>query len=545
MRRGRPQRGKLVAVHPRLSLTGVKADEWVPIRPGTYAALALGMANVIINSGLYDADFVRDFTFGFEDFTDAQGVAHMGFRRLVLERYPLDAGRVHHRRARSRHRPPGRRVRHQPAGGGAAAAGSRDWRSTCRHGAGGACAERAGGLALTPRAACWCSASPIWRRGRTRRCRHAASLAQPRLDAVGADPFAPLAPRRWPSRLRILAEPYPLNALLLLNANPVYESPDGRQDGRGAAEGAVRGQLRLHAGRDGRARRRDPAGQHVPGDLGRRLHGRGRLRGGLAAPAGGRAGARHAQPRRCAAGAGCTRWAARWRRRCRSGDYKALCEHACRRIDTDWDKLRGKRRLVGDGLLPCAAGQPGLGHVVGRDRLHAPKDGRFDFFSRELYRGRWTADGEPAAVDLACLPGFTAPAESAGAGAEYPFLLVTQAAHHPPRTWQGIVPTLQESYGLQGNVKWRRWVEISPQRPGRWACRTATGSGSSRRPGRVQAAVRLYGASGPTRSTCRRARAIAPASRGAAAARLRPIIGANVNQLLASEGVTRVRIYKA
>ena len=50
MRRGRPQRGKLVSVHPRLSLTGVKADEWVPIRPGTYAALALGMANVIINS---------------------------------------------------------------------------------------------------------------------------------------------------------------------------------------------------------------------------------------------------------------------------------------------------------------------------------------------------------------------------------------------------------------------------------------------------------------------------------------------------------------
>ncbi|MEW5961296.1 MAG: molybdopterin-dependent oxidoreductase, partial [Chloroflexota bacterium] len=90
MRRGRPERGKLVAVHPRLSLTGVKADEWVPIRPGAYAALALGMANVIINSGLYDEDFVRDFTFGFEDFTDEAGREHVGFKRLALEQYPLD-----------------------------------------------------------------------------------------------------------------------------------------------------------------------------------------------------------------------------------------------------------------------------------------------------------------------------------------------------------------------------------------------------------------------------------------------------------------------
>jgi len=90
MRRGRPQRGKLVAVHPRLSLTGIKADEWVPIRPGTYGALALGMANVIINSNLYDEDFVRDFTFGFEDFEDADGVQHQGFKSYVLETYTLE-----------------------------------------------------------------------------------------------------------------------------------------------------------------------------------------------------------------------------------------------------------------------------------------------------------------------------------------------------------------------------------------------------------------------------------------------------------------------
>ena len=79
-----------MAVHPRLSLTGVKADEWIPIRPGTYGALALGIANVIINTQLYDADFVRDFTFGFEDFVDAEGVQHQGFKSLVLETYTLE-----------------------------------------------------------------------------------------------------------------------------------------------------------------------------------------------------------------------------------------------------------------------------------------------------------------------------------------------------------------------------------------------------------------------------------------------------------------------
>ena len=44
--------GHLVAVEPRLSLTGANADEWVAIRPGTEAVLALGMARVILSEGL-------------------------------------------------------------------------------------------------------------------------------------------------------------------------------------------------------------------------------------------------------------------------------------------------------------------------------------------------------------------------------------------------------------------------------------------------------------------------------------------------------------
>jgi menaquinone reductase, molybdopterin-binding-like subunit len=49
MRQGRAgQRGKHVQFEPRMSLTGANADEWMPVKPGTEGALALGLAHVII-----------------------------------------------------------------------------------------------------------------------------------------------------------------------------------------------------------------------------------------------------------------------------------------------------------------------------------------------------------------------------------------------------------------------------------------------------------------------------------------------------------------
>ena len=43
------------------------ADHWVPIRPGTDAALALSMLNVVINENLYDKAFVAEWCHGFEE----------------------------------------------------------------------------------------------------------------------------------------------------------------------------------------------------------------------------------------------------------------------------------------------------------------------------------------------------------------------------------------------------------------------------------------------------------------------------------------------
>ncbi len=46
------------------------ADRWIGVRSGTDGALALSMMHVIVNEGLYDEAFVRDWTTGFERLRD-------------------------------------------------------------------------------------------------------------------------------------------------------------------------------------------------------------------------------------------------------------------------------------------------------------------------------------------------------------------------------------------------------------------------------------------------------------------------------------------
>jgi len=57
---------KLVVIDPYRTRTAKCADWYLPINPGTDAALALGMMHVIINENLYDADYVKNHTSGFE-----------------------------------------------------------------------------------------------------------------------------------------------------------------------------------------------------------------------------------------------------------------------------------------------------------------------------------------------------------------------------------------------------------------------------------------------------------------------------------------------
>jgi len=68
IRRGRPNRARMVAIDSRYSLTASKADEWIRINPGTEGALAMGIANVIIRNGWYDEVFVENHTSGFTEY---------------------------------------------------------------------------------------------------------------------------------------------------------------------------------------------------------------------------------------------------------------------------------------------------------------------------------------------------------------------------------------------------------------------------------------------------------------------------------------------
>jgi len=66
MRRG----SRLIVVDPKLTWLAARADLWLQIRPGTDAALALGMLNIIIGEELYDEDFVDKWTYGFEQLAE-------------------------------------------------------------------------------------------------------------------------------------------------------------------------------------------------------------------------------------------------------------------------------------------------------------------------------------------------------------------------------------------------------------------------------------------------------------------------------------------
>ncbi|MEK4146319.1 molybdopterin-dependent oxidoreductase [Robertmurraya sp. FSL W8-0741] len=53
---------RLIVIDPRFSETAARADEWIPIMPGTDTALALGMLNIIINEDLIDRSFLMNHT---------------------------------------------------------------------------------------------------------------------------------------------------------------------------------------------------------------------------------------------------------------------------------------------------------------------------------------------------------------------------------------------------------------------------------------------------------------------------------------------------
>jgi len=67
---------RLVQIEPRLSNTAAGSDKWLPIKPGTEAVLALGIAYVILRESIFNHNFIHNRTTGFS-----------AWREGVLETY--------------------------------------------------------------------------------------------------------------------------------------------------------------------------------------------------------------------------------------------------------------------------------------------------------------------------------------------------------------------------------------------------------------------------------------------------------------------------
>jgi len=69
---------KFIVIDPRRTELAKMADLHLQVRPGTDGALALGMLNIIISEGLYDKEFVKKWTVGFDKLVER------------VKDYPLD-----------------------------------------------------------------------------------------------------------------------------------------------------------------------------------------------------------------------------------------------------------------------------------------------------------------------------------------------------------------------------------------------------------------------------------------------------------------------
>jgi anaerobic selenocysteine-containing dehydrogenase len=78
MKRLKDEGVSFIVVDPRVTATAKMADEHVQLRPGTDGALALAMMNVIIKEDLYDKDFVKHHTSGFNELKE------------MVKGYPVD-----------------------------------------------------------------------------------------------------------------------------------------------------------------------------------------------------------------------------------------------------------------------------------------------------------------------------------------------------------------------------------------------------------------------------------------------------------------------
>jgi anaerobic selenocysteine-containing dehydrogenase len=98
MHQARKAGARIVTIDPYRSKTAERSDWWLPIRPGTDAALALGLMHVIWRDGLEDQDYLERYCLGVEalkrralaDYPPARVSAITGIDAADIERLARD-----------------------------------------------------------------------------------------------------------------------------------------------------------------------------------------------------------------------------------------------------------------------------------------------------------------------------------------------------------------------------------------------------------------------------------------------------------------------
>src|SRR4051812_11147362 len=70
MFQARKRGAKIVTIDPHRSKTAERCDWWIPVRPGTDGALALGMMHILFRDGLEDRDYLDRYCLGTNELRD-------------------------------------------------------------------------------------------------------------------------------------------------------------------------------------------------------------------------------------------------------------------------------------------------------------------------------------------------------------------------------------------------------------------------------------------------------------------------------------------
>lgn len=151
--------------------------------------------------------------------------------------------------------------------------------------------------------------------------------------------------------------------------------------------------------------------------------------------------------------------------------FEELLRDRLRLVGTKWETLRELGVWLTPGYHFARRGSDTwTNEVVGAHRQNAPRDGRFDFFSRELHAvlGKSSPEalaklGIHAEGDTAFLPHHEA-VTYAGAEEDYPFVLnVITLMSLGSYSANANLPTLQEISGMTVGETWGSWLEMNPE----------------------------------------------------------------------------------